>query len=258
MFRWYGNIGGAGSVGLLVLRLAAGAAFILHGWAKIQSPNGWMGWMNMPDHPSPVPPYMQAAAAVAEFGGGIAWIIGFLTPLFSLAIACTMATAYALVHFPMHHGFVVANWPGQPFVPSFELTAVYFGVAVCLLLVGPGRLSLDYALFSRRPTSNLPPYALDKVIGHDHLDPSPGPRNRPPGDRGIRPPQHCVNGKRRPRRCRGTDAAEPEAASRRDLLRQGKQRRRRICDRAASGHTWLAGTACAALPRQRNSPAMQP
>lgn len=153
MFRWYGYLPGAGSVGLLVLRLTAGAAFILHGWPKIQNATTWMNAF-----PNAPPPYLQAAAAVAEFGGGIAWIIGFLTPLFSLMIACTMGTAYAMVHFP-HGDQFVASGPGQS---SFELTAVYFAVAVCLLLVGPGQLSVDYCLFGRRrrPDDELPPYGV--------------------------------------------------------------------------------------------------
>jgi putative oxidoreductase len=151
MFRWYGYVPGAGSVGLLVLRLAAGAAFIIHGWGKIQM--GWMTWMN--GMPNPPPNYLQAAAVVAEFGGGIAWILGFLTPLFSLAIACTMATAYAMVHYAAGHVFVAS----KPDEHSFELAVVYFAVAVCLLLVGPGQLSLDWCLFGRRRAApDLPSY----------------------------------------------------------------------------------------------------
>jgi putative oxidoreductase len=151
MFRWYGYIGGAGSVGLLVLRLVVGAAFIIHGWGKIQMATTWMNaWF-----PAPPPPYVQAAAAVAEFGGGIAWVIGFLTPLFSVMIACTMATAIAIQHWP--HGDPFVNTQGGA---SFELAAAYFAVAVCLLLVGPGQFSLDYCLFGRRRSAgNPPPYA---------------------------------------------------------------------------------------------------
>lgn len=156
MFRWYSYIPGAGSVGLLVLRLVVGTAFILHGWPKIQNATTWMN--GFPDAP---PPYLQAAAAVAEFGGGIAWIVGFLTPLFSLMIACTMATGIAIAHLPHHDGFVVVNIPGQPYVPSFEPAATYLAVAICLLLVGPGQFSIDCCIFGRRTASKgQPPYAV--------------------------------------------------------------------------------------------------
>ncbi len=149
MFRWYGYIGGAGSLGLLVLRLAVGAAFLFHGWGKIQNPMGWMG----PD--SPFPNYLQAAAAIAEFGGGVALIIGFLTPLFAFMLACTMAVAALKVHIPA----------GDPFVDlkggrSWELAAVYFAASVAILLLGPGTLSLDWCLFGRRAASaDRPPYS---------------------------------------------------------------------------------------------------
>jgi len=125
------------SLGLLALRGVAGAAFIFHGWPKIQNPTGWMG-------PDPgVPGFLVAAAAVAEFGGGIAWILGALTPLFSLLLIGTMGYAAFIVHIPR----------GDPFVsltpPSYELALVYLAVAVLLLLAGPGRLSVDYCLFGR-------------------------------------------------------------------------------------------------------------
>jgi putative oxidoreductase len=152
MFRWYGYTAGAGSVGLLVLRLVVGLAFVFHGWPKIQNATTWMNAF-----PNAPPPYLQAAAAVAEFGGGISLILGFLTPLFSLLIACTMATAYALVHHPAGHAFVTS----KPDEHSYELAAVYFAVAVCLLLVGPGQFSVDCCIFGRRASSKgQPPYAV--------------------------------------------------------------------------------------------------
>ena len=77
-------------VSLLLLRFVAGLAFMFHGWGKIQNPFGWLG----PD--APVPGIFQALAALSEFGGGLAWIIGLLNPLASLGIAITMAVGLAL------------------------------------------------------------------------------------------------------------------------------------------------------------------
>ncbi len=124
---------------LLLIRFVGGVAFMLHGWGKIQNPFGWMG----PD--AFAPGMFQALAALSEFGGGLAWVIGLLTPLASLGIASTMAVA---VYFH-------AVMRGDPFVssgggPSFELAAIYFSIAVLLFAIGPGRLSLDRTIFGRR------------------------------------------------------------------------------------------------------------
>jgi putative oxidoreductase len=131
-------VDGRGAIGLLLLRLVAGAAFLVHGSGKIQAPFAWMP----PE--APVPGVLQALAAVAEFfGGGLGWIAGFLTPLASLGVLATMTVA---VFFHVSRG--------DPFVgaggPSFELALVYWCVALLLLLLGPGRYSLDAQLFRRR------------------------------------------------------------------------------------------------------------
>jgi DoxX len=76
-------------VTLLFIRVVAGLAFTMHGWGKIQNPFGWMG----PD--GFAPSIFQALAAISEFGGGLAWIPGLLTPLASFGIASTMAVAFS-------------------------------------------------------------------------------------------------------------------------------------------------------------------
>lgn len=126
-------------VALLLIRFVAGLAFMFHGWGKIQNPFAWMG----PE--APVPGALQGLAALAEFGGGLAWVLGLLTPLASLGIGITMAVAFSF------HAFQ----RGDPFVsmtggPSFELAAVFFCIAFLLLAMGPGRFSLDRGVFGRR------------------------------------------------------------------------------------------------------------
>lgn len=129
---------GRGAVGLLLLRLVAGAAFLAHGSGKIQSPFSWMP----PD--APTPGFLQALAAVAEFfGGGLGWIAGFLTPIASLGVLATMTVAI-LFHVGQGHPFVGAGGP------SFELALLYWAIALLMILLGPGRFSLDAQLFRRR------------------------------------------------------------------------------------------------------------
>ena len=124
------------SAGLLVLRLVAGLAFVIHGYGKIQNPLGWMG----PN--AGFPGFLQALAAVSEFGGGLAWMLGLLTPLASFGLACTMTVAIWM-HAAVLHDPFVALQGGR----SWELAGVYLCVAVLFLLAGPGRFSLDRVAF---------------------------------------------------------------------------------------------------------------
>ena len=127
------------SAALLLLRLVAGVAFIIHGWQKIQNPFGWMGPQ------SGIPGIFQFLAALSEFGGGIAWVIGLLTPLAALGIACTMAVAVHMHSMVLHDPFVSLTG-----ARSYELASAYLCIAVILLALGPGRVSLDAKIFGER------------------------------------------------------------------------------------------------------------
>jgi putative oxidoreductase len=123
---------------LLILRLVAGLAFILHGWPKIQNPFTWMG----PD--AFAPGVFLALAALSEFGGGIALILGLLTRIASLGIASTMIVA---VYF--HAVLRGDSFVGKPGEGSYELALVYAAVACLLIVTGPGRISLDRIISDR-------------------------------------------------------------------------------------------------------------
>jgi putative oxidoreductase len=135
-----GFMGGLPGAGLLLVRLVMGLAFILHGWPKIQNPTGWMNAMG----DSAVPSFLQALAALAEFGGGIGLIVGLLTPIAAFGIVCQMLGALLLVHIPQGHPFVSQAGP------SYELALVYLVAAILLIVIGPGKWSLDAILFARR------------------------------------------------------------------------------------------------------------
>ena len=129
-------IDGRGAIALLVVRFVFGLGLMLHGLPKTKSPFGWMG----PD--AAVPGILQFLAVFSEVGGGLALIIGLLTPIAAFGIVSTMLYAIFAVH--------LAN--GDPFVGkggSYESAAGYFSVALLILLAGPGKLSLDALLFGR-------------------------------------------------------------------------------------------------------------
>lgn len=128
------------SIALLLLRVVAGTAFMLHGWGKMQAPMSWMG----PE--APVPGIFQFLAAFSEFGGGLAWILGLLTPLASLGLAITMAVATCMHMFVMKDPFV-ASGPGMG---SYEPAFVYFCIAVLLMNIGAGKYSLDQKIFGNK------------------------------------------------------------------------------------------------------------
>ena len=119
-------------VALLLTRIIFGAAMMNHGYVKILNPFGWLGADAF------APPPFQALAALSEFGGGLAVILGLLVPLAALGIASTMVVAF---------GFHMAS--GDPLAAA-EQPAVYFCVAVLLIAIGPGRFSLDRLIFGRR------------------------------------------------------------------------------------------------------------
>ena len=128
------------STGLLVIRVAIGAAFILHGIPKIQDPTGWMNAMG-----NPPPAFLQAAAAVIEVGGGALLVLGLLGRVAASLLVAQMIAALALVHIP--HGDPFVGTPGRS---SAELAVAYLAVSLLLAVTGPGQWSLDAMLFGMR------------------------------------------------------------------------------------------------------------
>ncbi|MCP9787169.1 DoxX family protein [Cyanobium sp. N5-Cardenillas] len=141
----------AAAVGLLVLRLFVGVAFIRHGWPKLRNLKTWSTAMKTPE-------WLCFLSAASMWGAGIALIPGLLTPLAALAILVSMA--YAMVLETVSGTPFIAPDPyqipagdyagpmgvGEP--PSWEKAAMY--VVMCLVLItsGGGLFSLDNLLIA--------------------------------------------------------------------------------------------------------------
>ena len=125
-----------GSLGLLALRIIAGAGIILHGYAKIHNISGFASAMNIP-----VP--LAALSVFTEFLGGMFILAGFLTPLAALMLCGNMLVAT-----------VSTINGGAPFlmksgVTGWEFPAIYLAIFFAILTLGPGRFSLDAVVFRK-------------------------------------------------------------------------------------------------------------
>lgn len=124
------------SLGLAVLRIAAGAVFIDHGYQKVFG-FGFAGVTGAFTHMGvPLPGVMAPLIAVLEMFGSIALVLGFLTRPLAFAFACDMLGAILFVQ--LKNGF-----------SHFELEFLLLGASVALFFTGAGGFSVD-ALLDRR------------------------------------------------------------------------------------------------------------
>jgi putative oxidoreductase len=120
---------------LLLLRLVIGYTFLVISWGKIQNPANWMQGITFAG-------WLQTLAAVAEFGGGIALVLGLLTRLGAFGITCVMVVAIG-THI-LAFGDPYINFKGGS---SYQVAAAYLLIMLLLLATGPGRFSLDRVFF---------------------------------------------------------------------------------------------------------------
>lgn len=123
-----------------ILRMVVGFLFAAHGWQKyseftIAGTQGAFTQMGVPaaDLVAPI-------VATLELVGGIALILGLATRPIAILLALNMVGAIALVHAPAGI-FVEAG--------GFELVLMLGASALAVALAGPGKFSLDNALFGR-------------------------------------------------------------------------------------------------------------
>lgn len=118
-------------VGLFILRVGLGIAFIFHGWPKLSGgPKVWEMIGNAAGTPAPV--VMGFIAGLIEFGGGLLLALGlFFRPAATL-LFLQMLVALFRVHLAHHDPFNTYSHP-------LEDSIVFFS----LILIGPGKYSVD-------------------------------------------------------------------------------------------------------------------
>jgi putative oxidoreductase len=146
-------------VALLLLRLFAGGYMCLNAyWKLFGGTPGPMAWN--PNFPA----WLLFLGAFAEVMGGAALVVGALSRLAAFGTACLTGVAAFVQHLVIagdpfvrprmlpQLGFDWPSWLAQVGTQggNYAFAGTLFAVSMTVLLVGPGRISLDALLFRPR------------------------------------------------------------------------------------------------------------
>jgi len=115
----------------IFLRLALGTVFMAHGWEKLTGPLGTPEGFNIEGWGWPYPVFWAWLVALVETFGGLLIVVGLFTRIAAALIACVMAVAILQVKI------------GRGLVGGFELEFTLLMVALTLVVMGGGKLSVD-------------------------------------------------------------------------------------------------------------------
>ncbi len=126
---------GTASLGLLILRVAAGVLMMTHGWSKIQN---FEGMVQSGFDPVGMGATLSVVMLIgAEFIAALFIVLGLLTRLSAVPLIVAMSVAAFVAH---------ASDPLQ----VKELSLIYLTIFATLLITGAGKYSLDSLLFRKK------------------------------------------------------------------------------------------------------------
>jgi len=123
-------------VALLLLRLALGSVFLVHGLPKRHL------WKAQPSPQMPAGMLRNLRIlSIAEPAGALGLIFGFLTQLAALGLCVSMLGALQFLISKLHRKFKEAQAPG------WEFEFLLLVIAVSLAILGGGKYALDRVVF---------------------------------------------------------------------------------------------------------------
>ncbi|HYD93262.1 MAG TPA: DoxX family protein [Candidatus Paceibacterota bacterium] len=129
-----------GSVAPLVLRLATGAIFLVHGLMKLMTMGlpGTTGFLASLGFPAPG--LFAVLLIAAEVIGGAFLVLGLFTHWSAKVLAVVALVALFTVH--LKNGFLIS-------AGGYEFIMLIFAACVSLMITGAGKWSLDQKLFKK-------------------------------------------------------------------------------------------------------------
>ncbi len=121
------------SYGLLPIRIMAGMVFIAHGIPKFYDTSGGYGFFQSIN----LPPELFIPIALLEVIGGLAILFGILTRISSALFIIEMI------------GAIVTAKLSKGFVGGYEFELLLISICLTLLILGPGKISIENYLLKR-------------------------------------------------------------------------------------------------------------
>jgi putative oxidoreductase len=147
-------LGRVPDLAMLIARLTLGVLFIDHGLQKYHAKGGLASfeYFLRSLRNIPAPALVSHVVPAFEVAAGGALIFGLLSRIVALLVIGEMLTTGLLVKaHDLHAGLVSATTAGV------ELDLLYLVMGVCVLLLGPGRASIDAALGLERRSAKRDP-----------------------------------------------------------------------------------------------------
>ena len=126
-------------LGMLILRLAMGGMIFMHGYnhffggGRLPGAGRWFDSLGI--HPGI---FHAWVTAVVEAGAGVMLAAGLLTPLAAAGVIGILTVAIVLVH--RRNGFFIIK-------EGWEYAGMIIAVCSAIGVLGPGRWSVDHAVF---------------------------------------------------------------------------------------------------------------
>ena len=116
----------------IVLRLAIGSAFMIHGYPKLKPNEQAKGWMKSMGLPVALVPF----AGVVEFFGGLGLILGILTQIIALLSALWMLSTT----------WLSVTKIKKKYAGGLEVDITLLLAALALAFLGGGTFSIDHLI----------------------------------------------------------------------------------------------------------------
>jgi putative oxidoreductase len=118
----------------LLLRVVVGVTMVMHGYPKLKNPKQTIEWTKGLG----VPAAATWLAIILEFFGGIALVIGLIVPIVAFFIALEMIGNTIMKRTKIKAPYLV----GQN-AAAYEIDITYLLLAITLIVLGAGTLSID-------------------------------------------------------------------------------------------------------------------